>query len=130
LVSWNLNFEGNAWVKSAAENDCGPGEFSDSLWIIVSDPVGVITMDPGLDFSISPNPNNGIFSITCNASENEYATIRVMNNMGQVVTSKHFMTMEGKQEVVIDVSYMNSGFYFVVFEAGNKKKTKKLLFNK
>jgi hypothetical protein len=130
LVNWNLSFEGNAWVKSAAENECGTGEYSDSLWIIVSDPVGINPVNPKIDFSIMPNPNNGIFKIAFHASENTESNLLVMNNIGQIVTMRQFMSGTGNQEISINLSHLERGFYFVMLETGNQRKVKKLLFNK
>ena len=59
-------------------------------------------------FSISPNPSNGIFTVTADVVDNY--TLEVLNVLGEVVSTK---SIEGSINETINVSELNAGIYLV-----------------
>jgi len=88
-VYWNSDFMGEAWLKAQAVNNCGNSSFSDSLYIVVDNTVGITQqLDTKFNFAVAPNPNNGNFFLTFNAASNEKTTIKLIDNMGHEVYQK------------------------------------------
>jgi len=59
-------------------------------------------------FSVSPNPSNGVFTVTANNADNY--TLEVINVLGEVVSTK---SIEGSMNETVNVSELNAGIYFV-----------------
>ena len=64
--------------------------------------------------SISPNPNNGVFTLTCTSSKNAGVTIEITNLIGQIVYSDNALFQKGKisTELVLNRTLSN-GTYFL-----------------
>lgn len=102
-------------------SNCALGERSD--W---AGPFNFTTFITGVDensanngVSIFPNPNNGIFTVTTNASN---ATVKVMNTQGQVVLTKNVITNNES----FDLSDNAKGIYFVTVTSENGVSTHKI----
>jgi hypothetical protein len=61
--------------------------------------------------SISPNPNEGSFQIDCKNKIGENASIRVYNNLGQLVFQKQIKIESGF--LPIDLSSLSKGIYAI-----------------
>jgi hypothetical protein len=72
-----------------------------------------------LNWSISPNPNNGDFVI--NAPEN--AELTVCNAIGQIVTQLKL----SQQQNNLNLQKISSGIYFLTLKMGEKFETKKVV---
>ena len=59
-------------------------------------------------FSVSPNPSNGIFTVTANNADNY--TLEVMNILGEVISTK---SITGSINETINISDLNAGVYLV-----------------
>ena len=79
-----------------------------------------------LNFSILPNPNNGIFHLELSNYENVPVTISVISPIGNEY--KKIETLE--KIALLDLSTLSNGIYLVVVLEGNKKAVKKLIINK
>ncbi len=62
------------------------------------------------DFSISPNPNNGVFQIK--KSNNLEVKIEIIDAIGQ----KLFSAIKSEQSKSYDLSYFPKGIYFPDFD--------------
>ena len=74
-----------------------------------------------ISFILSPNPNNGIFSIM--ASEYGEYEIVIRNVVGQIVNPE--MLIGVRKE--IDLSFVNNGIYFVTIISDGFEKTEKIV---
>lgn len=90
--------------------DIGAYEFENSL--------GILSSSYKNEFSIYPNPSNGIFNFT---SHQKYNSILVYDNQGKLIMK----TKDSKN--YIDISNFPSGLYFVTFLAENGNETFKLI---
>lgn len=98
-------------------------------YVIYADPTAVNAIEElkgAADFSIFPNPSNGILNISF-AAENKSATkVTVMNALGDVVMSTDVKPL-ANEPVSIDMSTMAKGMYYVKVTSGNSSQVQKLI---
>ncbi len=73
-------------------------------------------------FSISPNPSNGAFTLTCNTSD--IKTIEVVNILGEVID---FRTVNGTINETFDMTSFSAGMYFVKSSNGTSESTQRII---
>ena len=78
-----------------------------AIRLAIGDYVGLEEAKTAL-FSVSPNPSNGIFTVTAKNADNY--TLEVINVLGEVVSTK---SIEGTINETINVSDLNAGVYFI-----------------
>ncbi len=66
--------------------------------------------------SIYPNPNNGIFTVELSEIPEDNVTIKVLNSLSSVVYERSNMDINGTSKTDFDLSHLNKGMYFLVFE--------------
>ena len=125
-VNWNLDFEGSAWLKVAGENNCGLGLFSDSLLIIVSNPVGIISSNSDLSFQLMPNPNNGMFKVSVQTTKSGNFDLTIVNSKGQTIKSNK-IEINRSLNKTIDLSGIKPGVYILILKNGNTQAMRKML---
>lgn len=81
---------------------------------------------PTLDFSIFPNPSNGIVNISSNVAALKIRTIEVFNSKGQLIELLSNKTSYER----IDFSSFPTGTYFLRLRTNNGVLTEKLLIEK
>ena len=90
--------DGSAWTNGTAA----------AVRLAINDyAVGIDEAKTAL-FSVSPNPSNGVFTVTANNADNY--TLEVINVLGEVVSAK---SIEGSMNETVNVSELNAGIYFV-----------------
>jgi hypothetical protein len=74
--------------------------------------------------TLSPNPSNGIFNLSTNASQGQILSVGFYNSSGkQIYYSENDNT-------TIDLSYLQSGMYFGIFTTDKNSITKKIVIEK
>ncbi|MBC8321056.1 MAG: T9SS type A sorting domain-containing protein [Bacteroidetes bacterium] len=126
-VTWYNQYEGEAWVKVVGENNCGQGEVSDSLLVIVSNPVGINKIYEDLTVSIIPNPNNGRFVLVITSPENSIFDVSMVNALGKKIIESYANDFSSVKEKSFDVSNVPEGLYFIIVQNSTKRIAKKLL---
>lgn len=119
-ITWNNQYEGDAWIMVAASNDCGTGVVSDSLKVVVANPVGIVENESA-GFTILPNPNNGEFTLDISGMEG-VSNVKVVNIHGSEI---YTAVVDGKQ--LINIQSIAQGVYFVVVENNNNKLVSKFV---
>ena len=71
---------------------------------------------------VSPNPSNGIFTITSNTSD--IKTIEVVNILGEVIDSR---VVEGTINETFDMTTFSAGMYFVKSSNGTTESTQRII---
>lgn len=128
IVQWNIDYMGEAYLSVMAINDCGEGEPSDQLEIIVDNTVGIgNTQFEGIDFSIQPNPNNGNFNIEINTDSNENITITFVNYIGVEILKDKNVNVQSGMVYPINLEGLPAGIYIVNIEQGDKNISRKVL---
>ena len=123
-VTWNDDFEGDAWISVAGTNECGIGVVSDSLQVEVGHFVGIDDNESS-SLSIVPNPNNGIFTINL-SGDMEPGEVLIYNTYGSVVNR----IMLEKKNTSIDLSSLPSGIYFIMLKGSESRIIEKLIIER
>lgn len=124
---WNTSFEGSAWIKVAGINGCGIGTFSDSLEVILANPVGMIEKSISMEVSVVPNPNNGEFVLNISSEAAQTIHVAILNFLGQQViptATYNFTERFAKHYSLIQAQ---PGFYYVVIQSENNRLVRKVL---
>ena len=129
-ANWNSDFEGEAWVKVAAVNNCGVSEFSDSLMVIVSEAVGLFEESAEFGIEIMPNPNNGKFRLNMSSNNQQVVYLSVVNYLGQTIVQSESISLDGNYTSAYDLGTVEAGIYFVIVQNGKQRHVKKLVINK
>ncbi len=128
-VFWDSQFEGEAWIKVAAINSCGTGEFSDSLMVFVSETVGLTELDADFNLELMPNPSNGRFKLKISANNEQLVYISIVNYLGQILVDREAVTCKGTHLTSYDMGNADAGIYFVIVQNGKQRIVKKLVIN-
>ena len=129
-VTWNNQYEGEAWIKVAGANNCGLGSFSDSLLVVVSNPVGVININKDVRTYITPNPTNGMFLLNISSSIEGEASVVVTNQFGAIVYTNNIMLNKKDLKLAINLGNQSAGIYFVSAKTEKSISVSKLLLIK
>jgi PKD repeat protein len=81
-----------------------------------------------IDYSIYPNPNNGVFEVKLNTSITDNGVINVYDLIGNLVYS----TVIDSNNLVktINLPNVSNGVYFVKVSSNDSQHTKKIIINK
>lgn len=110
-ISWSESYVGNATLKVCGGNECGMGEYSDDLDIMVMDPTGINDIS-AKEVTVYPNPTTGIFNLQLNATQETTYELTLMNALGvQVMTET--LKVNGAATHTIDLSDMAQGVYYL-----------------
>ena len=74
------------------------------------------------NMKISPNPSNGVFTVTSNSSD--IKTIEVVNILGEVIDSR---VVEGTINETFDMTPFSAGMYFVKSSNGTSESTQRVI---
>lgn len=121
-VNWNLEYDGQVWIKVAAVNDCGMGEYSDSLEVMVN-PVGINSATSETNILVLPNPNIGNFRVLISRLSESKAEVILINNIGQEISKQVLLP---NQESV-EFQNINSGVYMLLLKDGGVNAAKKII---
>lgn len=125
-LNWNTSFEGEAWLKTAGENYCGQGGFSDSLLIQVYNSVGIISSSDEISLTLMPNPNNGLFEISVRSTKIGNYQILVVNSMGKVIKTEK-IEINASTNKTIDLKGNAPGIYLLFVKNGNTQTVRKFI---
>jgi hypothetical protein len=83
-------------------------------------PTAVNTIAAVNNVEIFPNPSTGVFSLSVElANKSQSVGVRVINTMGQVISSNTYNEVAGSFEKKIDLSGYSKGIYFVQVTTSN-----------
>ena len=127
VVDWNMMFVGEAYVKVAGINDCGSGEFSDSLSITVINSVGVIGNQEEISVNIVPNPSSGKFTVAVSSSRQSIFDISILNQLGKVIIESNEIDFSNISKKSFEIEDVPAGIYYVIVQNNDSRVVKKLL---
>jgi phosphatidylserine/phosphatidylglycerophosphate/cardiolipin synthase-like enzyme len=80
--------------------------------------------------SVYPNPvNDGVLYTRLKTSNNDLAIIQISDLTGRVVNTIHQSLTEGENRILLDVSGLSKGVYFLSVTSGQKQTTQKFIRN-
>jgi PKD repeat protein len=83
-----------------------------------------------IDYSISPNPNNGLFDLNVKGVKSKNVNVAVYNVVGKIVYETFGETNNGNFVKDIQLNEMPNGIYFIKVSVDNHVSTKKIIINK
>lgn len=75
------------------------------------------------DFSIYPNPTNSIINVTLHNPLRKNTSIKIFNVLGQLIIERELIN---QQNIILDLTDLSSGVYFVNFSSTSFSLTKKI----
>jgi hypothetical protein len=126
-IQWAADWTGMATLTVEGINECGGGGLSQVFPIQVDDCTGLDDILAGNIFTVTPNPGNGLFSLSFGKSNPAEYQIAILNLTGEKVFET---TLSGKSNEKIDVSHLKNGLYFILIENGVSNMSQKLIIQK
>jgi PKD repeat protein len=111
-VTWNHEYRGLATISIVAGNNCGNSVASEGKVVKLYAPVG-IAENEGRRIDITPNPNNGRFSLEMKPGFSALVNISVINTLGVTVYTENNVTVNGYLKKNLDLSSLPKGSYLI-----------------
>ncbi|MEZ5198633.1 MAG: T9SS type A sorting domain-containing protein [Bacteroidales bacterium] len=128
VVEWTESWQGTATLHVRGVNEeCGEGEFSDSLAIVCYVCTGLEVNESLKKMDVFPNPSGGTFFVRFNESIG-FAEIVVTNMMNEIVYKENLEGSKG-QNFILDLNAYSAGIYFMEIKTGNETFIKKLIMH-
>jgi len=83
----------------------------------------------GSHFVITPIPNNGCFKITISTPNEQTFTIKIYNQLGEMIYESKDNRVKGLFDKNIDLRPLPSGLYSVTFQSAENRVVKKVIIN-
>jgi len=77
--------------------------------------------------NLYPNPNHGKFNISIQTNNNEDLNCEVINSLGKVIYSDHYLISNGSANETIDLGKIEKGMYILKITGKNTLMTKQLI---
>jgi hypothetical protein len=87
----------------------------------------VFSKDELLEFSLSPNPTSGVFTVTTTLSHEQDLVIEIRDLLGRVIESDVILDANGAVLKTYSIEEYPSGLYSVLVRTANKTKLMKLV---
>lgn len=111
-TTWNHDYRGIATIATVASNNCGNSAGSEGKTVKLYAPVGMEEMEVN-KIEITPNPNNGRFTLDIRTGFNAQVNISVINPLGVVVYNENRVSVNGSLKKNLDLTRLPKGAYLV-----------------
>jgi hypothetical protein len=128
-VTWNMDFLGQAEIRTRGVNVCGESEWSEPVNVTILNTVGFQSISDELGIKVSPNPSDGIFTIQLKSDGEEVVSIRIISALNSVAFEENKIPINGSLTRTIDLSHVTDGIYFLYVETDQSTYIRKLVFN-
>jgi hypothetical protein len=133
---WPQGANGNGYtleLVDQAGNFCSPANWMDGcpegspgmLYFFPCAPTGLEDLSVSENFVVSPNPNQGNFSLIFESSVQQTKLVEVVNTMGEMVYSNPVASNTTRMD--INLSQLAKGLYFVYVIGESGRKVQKLM---
>ncbi|MEZ5198807.1 MAG: T9SS type A sorting domain-containing protein [Bacteroidales bacterium] len=123
-IDWQDYYEGSAYLKVRAVNDCGESDYSGNLQIDIT--LTDINENETGPIQVFPNPNNGKFTIHLGNSAEKSWEVKIYNSFGKAV---YATTAENLSHgnFVVDLGKVDSGIYYIVLSTDETTMQEKII---
>jgi hypothetical protein len=106
--SYTATQTGSYTVEVFDANGCGSGQSS-----AVVDPTGIAANTNVASISVTPNPNNGQFTVAFHVNASDNYTIEIHDVLGQIVYSESLSNFSGDYNRQVDLTTFGKGMYTI-----------------
>ncbi|MDP1621356.1 MAG: C25 family cysteine peptidase [Bacteroidales bacterium] len=128
-VVWNNTYRGLTSVTVKAINACGESVASEEKTLNLYSTLG-LSENNGIGISISPNPNDGKFSLDITSTIVSKISLTVYNTLGIVVYTDNDIRFNGKLHRNLDLSNLSKGVYRLKVEGKGVSNTINVVIGK
>ena len=89
--------------------------------------VGITNPFFGNEFSLHPNPSPGFTTLNMQCTQSQTATLRVIDLQGKVQFQQNYTFNAGKNEILLNLSNLADGVYFLQVENSNFKQIQRFV---
>jgi len=89
--------------------------------------IGINDLFANNHIDIYPNPNNGIFTTSFNIENSDNLTVKIMNELGQIVYEEKLENFSGTYSRKMDISSFRKGVYMLSVSNSKNETVKKVL---
>lgn len=111
---------GDYTVCVTDENDC---EICEDVTVLV----GINELANGVNFSVTPNPNNGQFNINLSGMNNEKVSYTITDAVGRIVVAEEISTTNTSFSQEVNISNVANGVYNLTITVGQYASTAKIV---
>jgi PKD repeat protein len=109
-------------VSLTVTNDCGSDTYTTTISM-----VGIDELSSTGEFTVHPNPSEGLLVVDLNTLKQANLDIAVENMLGELVYFKTVGTVDGSHSHTIDLRNESTGMYFVHVHIDGVRSTKKVV---
>ena len=117
---------GQSRVQISFENKCGWGNNLYIDDINIGQVVGISEENFINEINLYPNPNDGNLYIDIKLNIENELNIDIYNVLGKKIDT---FSLTNNEHYIINLTNLNKGMYFIVFNIGNKVYAKKIIYN-
>lgn len=117
-IAWNSEFTGTANLAAAAVNDCGQGEWSEAVSVVIKSTVG-ITEKMNTNVKVYPNPTSGRFTISLDQLSGSSIIFKVSNVTGELVFNETRELFSSSYTGEINLEKLPNGVYVITVQSGS-----------
>ncbi len=129
VIEWNTEYLGTAYIKAKGINECGEGEWSESLEVTVDNTVRIPEQSENKNIIIYPNPSKGVFNIEVYPETQEKIIINIFNTTGTLIYNETRDATDGIIKSEVDLSSFSKGLYFIKITGTETNYCNKLIVN-
>lgn len=127
---WKFHLMNNVRVRFEFFNRRGNNIYIDNISLLNGSTGVNDQLKKQMNFNMAPNPVSTGALVSFELKQSQYVKISITDQLGKEVKNIHNGTIDaGKSELYIERSGIQSGLYYIQFEAGDQRFTHKLLIN-
>lgn len=121
-------FSANFRMKFRFEGENGNNFYLDDINLYKGSPSNVVVLglaDVGSieELSLYPNPTEDLVNLRFSIGSNENASVVIRDLSGKTLQKNELLAQQGANLVMVDVSELAAGMYFLQLQIGNSEKT-------
>ncbi len=120
-ISNQLNHLDTITVDMVSDQHCAMPQSASSNEIIVQSQLSIATIKGAGSINLSPNPNNGNFTLKGQVATHKALTLTIINSVGQIVHQQEVSTINGQLNEQVHTSNLASGVYLLQLQNNEHK---------
>ncbi|MCW3126160.1 MAG: glucose/sorbosone dehydrogenase-like protein [Bacteroidetes bacterium] len=121
---------GSAWYQiKVSRPQGGCQSFSDSIYVHVQPCPGIHETDQDVIFTISPNPNHGLFTLNVQSNLVTTSTVSVVDQVGRVCVQQVLPLSQDRSHIPLDLSFLSKGVYSIILKNGGSMAQKRMILD-